>query len=39
MGAEFRDYDNDGREDLFVTALSNETFALFRNSGQGHLRM
>ena len=32
MGAEFRDYDNDGREDLFVTALSNETFALFHNS-------
>jgi tetratricopeptide (TPR) repeat protein len=35
MGAEFRDYDNDGREDLFVTALSNETFTLFRNSGKG----
>jgi tetratricopeptide (TPR) repeat protein len=31
MGAEFRDYDNDGREDLFVTALSNETFELFHN--------
>jgi tetratricopeptide (TPR) repeat protein len=35
MGAEFRDYDNDGREDLFVTALSNETFTLFRNTGKG----
>src|SRR5205085_1962013 len=35
MGAEFRDYDNDGREDLFVTALSNETFPLFRNKGNG----
>jgi hypothetical protein len=35
MGAEFRDYDNDGREDLFVTALSNETFALLRNTGKG----
>ena len=34
MGAEFRDFDNDGREDLFVTALSNETFALFRNTGK-----
>jgi hypothetical protein len=33
MGADFRDYDNDGREDLFVTALSNETFPLFRNLG------
>jgi hypothetical protein len=35
MGAEFRDYDNDGREDLFVTALSNETFPLFRNRSHG----
>jgi len=35
MGADFRDYDNDGREDLFVTALSNETFPLFRNLGSG----
>ena len=35
MGAEFRDYDNDGREDLFVTALSNETFPLFHNTARG----
>ncbi|MBI1785970.1 MAG: CRTAC1 family protein, partial [Acidobacteria bacterium] len=35
MGVEFRDFDNDGREDLFVTALSNETFPLFRNLGNG----
>ncbi|MDQ6662942.1 MAG: FG-GAP-like repeat-containing protein, partial [Acidobacteriota bacterium] len=35
MGADFRDYDNDGREDIFITALSNETFPLFRNLGQG----
>lgn len=35
MGAEFRDYNNDGREDLFVTALSNEMFSLFRNTGKG----
>ena len=34
MGADFRDYDNDGREDIFVTALSNETFPLFRNTGR-----
>jgi hypothetical protein len=33
MGADFRDYDNDGRDDLFITALSNETFPLFRNIG------
>jgi enediyne biosynthesis protein E4 len=31
MGADFRDWDNDGREDLFLTALTNETFPLFRN--------
>jgi hypothetical protein len=34
MGVEFRDYDNDGREDLFVTALTNETFPLFRNTAK-----
>jgi enediyne biosynthesis protein E4 len=31
MGADFRDVDNDGQEDIFLTALSNESFALFRN--------
>ena len=31
MGVDFRDYDNDGREDIFVTALSNETYPLYRN--------
>jgi tetratricopeptide (TPR) repeat protein len=35
MGAEFRDYNNDGREDLFVTALSNESFLLFRGKTPG----
>jgi len=35
MGADFRDYDNDGREDILVTALTNETFPLFRNLPQG----
>ncbi len=35
MGADFRDYDNDGRDDVFITALSNETFPLFRNLGNG----
>jgi len=31
MGVDFRDYDNDGREDIVVTALSNETYPLYRN--------
>ncbi len=35
MGADFRDYDNDGRPDINVTALSGETFPLFRNQGNG----
>ena len=33
MGADFRDVDNDGREDILLTALSNEGFSLFRNLG------
>jgi enediyne biosynthesis protein E4 len=36
MGVDFRDYDNDGWEDIVVTALSNEGFALFRNLGRGN---
>ena len=35
MGADFRDIDNDGRPDLFITALANETFPLFRNLAKG----
>jgi len=35
MGVEFRDYDNDGRPDVHVTALAGETFPLFRNDGGG----
>jgi hypothetical protein len=35
MGADFRDIDNDGKPDLFVTALTNETFALYKNLGRG----
>ena len=35
MGADFRDIDNDGKPDLVVTALSNETFSLFHNVGGG----
>ena len=33
MGADFRDIDNDGRPDVVITALSNETFPLFQNLG------
>jgi hypothetical protein len=33
MGADFRDIDNDGKPDLIITALSNETFPLFQNLG------
>jgi hypothetical protein len=35
MGVDFRDVDNDGRPDLFITALVNETFPLYRNLGKG----
>ena len=35
MGVDFRDYDNDGRPDLHVTALAGESFPLFRNLGAG----
>jgi len=35
MGTDFQDYDNDGWEDIHFTALSSETFPLFRNEGRG----
>jgi hypothetical protein len=35
MGADFRDYNNDGLPDVAVTALAGETFPLFRNMGRG----
>jgi len=38
MGVDFQDYDGDGRPDVFMTALSNETFPLFRNEGDGMFR-
>jgi hypothetical protein len=34
MGADFRDYDNDGLPDIQVTALAGESFPLYRNLGQ-----
>jgi enediyne biosynthesis protein E4 len=37
MGADARDIDNDGREDIWVVANAHETFPLFRNVGKGLL--
>jgi hypothetical protein len=33
MGVDARDYDNDGLADILITALSNETYPLYRNNG------
>ena len=33
MGVDCGDYDNDGFTDVFITTLSNEKFALYRNNG------
>ena len=33
MGADFRDIDNDGKPDIFQTAMFNDTFPLYRNIG------
>ena len=35
MGVDFRDLDNDGFPDIVVVALDDETFPLFKNSGNG----
>jgi enediyne biosynthesis protein E4 len=35
MGVEFRDLNDDGRPDLFITALANESFPFYRNDGGG----
>jgi hypothetical protein len=35
MGVDLRDYDNDGRPDVHVTALAGESFPLYRNIGEG----
>ena len=37
MGVDFRDYDNDGRPDIVLTALTGETFPLFKNDKSGIL--
>jgi hypothetical protein len=35
MGSDFRDVDNDGQDDIFIGALANETFPLYRGLGGG----
>ncbi|MGH9614165.1 MAG: CRTAC1 family protein, partial [Bryobacteraceae bacterium] len=35
MGADFRDIDNDGHPDIFVTGMRGDTFPLFRNADGG----
>ena len=35
MGVDAADYDNDGLPDLFITTLSNETYPLYHNNGDG----
>lgn len=35
MGVDFRDYLNNNKPDLFITALGGETFPLYRNDGNG----
>ncbi|MBV9033825.1 MAG: CRTAC1 family protein [Acidobacteriaceae bacterium] len=35
MGLDFRDIDNDGRPDIAVVALNNQTFPIYRNTGKG----
>jgi hypothetical protein len=35
MGVDFADYDNDGLPDVVITDLSNQMYALYKNSGDG----
>ncbi len=35
MGADFKDVDNDGKPDIWHTAVENESFPLFQNVGDG----
>jgi enediyne biosynthesis protein E4 len=39
MGVDFRDYRNDGRPGIFITALGGETFPIYRNEGNGLFNM
>ena len=36
MGSEFRDLDQDGRPDIFLTALAGEAFPLYLNTAEGY---
>lgn len=38
MGTDFRDLDNDGRPDIFETAMFGEGFPLYRNLGEGQFQ-
>ncbi len=38
MGADFRDIDNDGRPDIFETAMFGEGFPLYKNLGEGQFQ-
>jgi hypothetical protein len=38
MGADFQDFDNDGRPDIVLTALAGQTFTLYQNLGSGAFR-
>jgi hypothetical protein len=35
MGSDFRDLNNDGRPDIWHTAVEHETFPIYQNSGDG----
>ena len=35
MGVDFADYDNDGNPDIVITNLSDQKYALYRNTGRG----
>ena len=35
MGTDFRDLDNDGKPDIFHTAMFGDTFPLYKNTGNG----
>jgi hypothetical protein len=38
MGVDFRDIDNDGRPDVFHTAMFGDSFQLYHNSGDGQFQ-
>ena len=38
MGVDFRDFNNDGYPDIAFTALNNQTFPVFLNTGKGAFR-